>query len=129
MKQYLLALAVVCSSSAFAAPDNYSPAFQVCAKRAATGEQSRKCYDAEVTFQKKRINTAYNRLLRHYAGDIRSTGELNKLQKDWIAYRDGLFIFLDSGTPARSGVAEDSYLRLLTQQASHLETVADVLGD
>ena len=129
MKQYLLALVLACSSSAFAAPDTYSSAFQVCAKRAANSEQSRKCYDAEVAFQKKRINMAYNRLLRHYAGDLKSINELNKLQKDWIAYRDGLFVFLVSGTPARSGAAEDSYLELLSKQASHLETVADTLGN
>ena len=72
---------------------------------------------------------AYNRLLHRYAGDAKSIDELNKLQRNWIAYRDGLFVFLEGGTPARSGVAEVSYLELLSKQASHLEVVGDTLGN
>lgn len=101
-----------------------------CFDKATTLEQKSNCYQTEIVKEKKRLNAAYNRLIKDR--DPASLVALNQSQKDWIKWRDENFNFL---TEQVAGEAETVFvigdgflLDAITSQANLLESVAAAEG-
>lgn len=101
-----------------------------CLDKATTLEQKSNCYQVEITKQKKRLNTAYSRLVKDR--DPASLAALNVSQKDWIKWRDDNYNFLADHVAGEADtvlVISDSFLlNAISSQADLLEGVAAAEG-
>ncbi|KVG35099.1 hypothetical protein BGV67_02695 [Burkholderia ubonensis] len=105
---------------------------QQCFDQAQNVEQKSVCYDKAITVQKKRLNAAYNVLIKHYGDNKEKIDKLNQMQKGWIAWRDRTYNFLSEGVAggfeAVFSVSHEFMLDAVTQQAALLETIKDMEG-
>ncbi|WP_122781655.1 lysozyme inhibitor LprI family protein [Burkholderia pseudomallei] len=127
-----VAYAALFSIAAHAATLTKADPVKACFDRAQGQEQEAACYEQAINVQKKRINAAYNKLIKHRQGDPARIDALNKLQKGWIAWRDQTNNYLNSNVAGNGYtvfvVSEGFLLDAATKQADLLETVRDVEG-
>ncbi|MBH9647545.1 lysozyme inhibitor LprI family protein [Burkholderia vietnamiensis] len=105
---------------------------QQCFDQAQNVEQKSVCYDKAIAAQKKRLNAAYNVLIKHYGNDKEKIDRLNQMQRGWIAWRDQTYKFMSEGVAggfeAVFSVSQGFLLDAVTQQAALLETIKDMEG-
>src|SRR5690606_20862860 len=70
----------------------YSPSYTPCLKQAKSENERNHCYQAEVNFQKKRLNKAYATLIKSKSPEEVKIYET--AQKDWIHWRDETYMLL-----------------------------------
>jgi uncharacterized protein YecT (DUF1311 family) len=129
----VVSFATLAASAHAATPTKADPVKQ-CFDHAQDQEQQARCYDAAVAVQKKRLNTAYNKLIAHRkaANDSAGIAALNQMQKDWIKSRDGTVNYLNNhvagSASAVFAVSNDFMLDAVAKQADLLETIRDMEG-
>jgi uncharacterized protein YecT (DUF1311 family) len=127
MKKVLVCLPIL---AGFASHAQASDASTQCFNKAITLEQKSNCYQAEIVKQKKRLNAAYNRLIKDR--DPASLAALNQSQKDWIKWRDENFNFLTEQVAGEAEtvlvIGDGFLLDATTSQANLLESVAAAEG-
>lgn len=137
----LLLLAVASTQTWSAEPASanspYSKDYAACVKKAGPPgfyDQSAtaRCDEAEVKFQKARINTAYNKILKMWANDPASIDKLNKAQKDWVQWRDNTYALLQENGGSNGQVvyivSSSFLLKSLADQANLLEGILTANG-
>ena len=143
MKKYL-AIPVVLLACGFAhaqgnsqTPSPYSKEYAACiAKAGPPGiyDQSAasNCDVAEIKFQKKRINTAYNKILKLWQDNPDAIARLNNAQKAWVQWRDETYGLLseDGGMNGQVVyiVSSSFMLKSLADQANLLEGILSANG-
>jgi len=127
MKKVLLCLLFL---TGFALHAYASDSATLCFDKATTLEQKSNCYQAEIVKEKKRLNAAYNRLIKDR--DPASLAALNQSQKDWIKWRDENFNFLTEQVAGEAEtvlvIGDGFLLDAITSQANLLESVAAAEG-
>ena len=127
MKKVLLCLLFL---TGFALHAYASDSTTLCFDKATTLEQKSNCYQAEIVKEKKRLNAAYNRLIKDR--DPASLAALNQSQKDWIKWRDENFNFLTEQVAGEAetvlAIGDGFLLDAITSQANLLESVAAAEG-
>jgi uncharacterized protein YecT (DUF1311 family) len=127
MKKVLLCLPFL---TGFALHAHASDSTTLCFDKATTLEQKSNCYQAEIVKEKKRLNAAYNRLIKDR--DPASLAALNQSQKDWIKWRDENFNFLTEQVAGEAEtvlvIGDGFLLDAITSQANLLESVAAAEG-
>ena len=114
-----------------AQPDNrLSPQFNACMQKADSLEAKSNCYSAEDTLQKKKLNAAYNRIVRH--ADPSELDALNKAQKEWVTWRDDTHRYLadHAGDVADTNfvITEGFMLQAIIKHTDLLNEIADSRG-
>ncbi|MCA8037140.1 DUF1311 domain-containing protein [Burkholderia arboris] len=120
-------LGAAIATPAHAQPQTTS-ALETCLQNASDQARQYSCYQAETAKQKRRLNNAYNRLIKNRSPE--SLAALNQSQKDWLRGRDSTYNFL-SGHVAGSAdaalvVSEGFLLNSTAERAELLEGVAAV---
>jgi uncharacterized protein YecT (DUF1311 family) len=119
------------------AANPYSSEYVACMKKAGPPgfyDQSAaaNCDAAEVRFQKKRINTAYDRILKMWENDPQEITKLNNAQKAWVQWRDGTYDLLQEAGGTNGQVvyvvSSDFLLKSLVDQANLLEGILSANG-
>lgn len=107
-----------------------SPQFNACMEKADSLESKYKCYSAEDALQKKKLNATYNRIARH--SNPSDLPALNKIQKDWITWRDETYHYLsdNAGDVAETNfvITESFMLDAIIDQTDLLNGIADSKG-
>lgn len=90
------------------------------------------CDAAEVKFQKKRINSAYNKILKMWENDPAAIAKLNNAQRAWVQWREGTYDLLQDAGGTNGQVvyivSSSFLLKSLADQASLLEGILSANG-
>lgn len=85
------------------------------------------CDDAEVRFQKKRINIAYGKIVKMWSSNPQEIAKLNNAQKLWVQWRDNTYALLQEAGGANGQVlyivSSQFLLQSLADQANLLEGI------
>lgn len=132
-------LACVCTSAYAGTSETapYSSQYYACVKKAGSPgfyDQSAAaaCDEAEVKFQKKRINAAYNKILTMWSSNPQAVEKLNNAQKAWVQWRNDTYGLLqeDGGSNGQMVyvVSSQFLLKSLVDQAQLLEGILAANG-
>ncbi|MBB5447301.1 MULTISPECIES: lysozyme inhibitor LprI family protein [unclassified Paraburkholderia] len=109
---------------------NYSQQFARCSKVASSSDAQADCVTAEIAVQKKRLNIAFANVAKKLAPEDKTY--LDKVQHEWITWRDGNYKFLAEHVSGSFGTTRgtslDFMLRSVFDRASELEMISDEMG-
>ncbi|MGF6857410.1 lysozyme inhibitor LprI family protein [Paraburkholderia sp. CI3] len=118
---------VLLSPVANAGERNYSQQFARCSKAASN---SADCVTAEIAVQTKRLNIVFANVDKKLAPEDKTY--LDKVQHEWITWRDGNYKFLAEHVSGSFGTTRgtslDFMLRSVFDRASELEMISDEMG-
>ncbi|WP_166656154.1 lysozyme inhibitor LprI family protein [Paraburkholderia sp. BL10I2N1] len=101
-----------------------------CSKTASNSDGQADCATAEIAVQKKRLNIAYANVAKRLAPEERAF--LEKIQHEWIAWRDDNYNFLSEHVSGSFGTTRatslDFILRSVFDRASELEMISNEMG-
>ncbi|MDH6153104.1 MULTISPECIES: lysozyme inhibitor LprI family protein [Paraburkholderia] len=121
---------ILLSSAANADERNYSQQFARCTKAASNGDAQADCVTSEISVQKKRLNIAYANVVKKLAPEDKTY--LDKVQHEWITWRDDNYNFLAEHVPGSFGTTRgtslDFLLRSVFDRASELEMILEEMG-
>ena len=121
--------AFLCCSGAQAR--NYSKDFGECINKASGEEEKFSCFTVEIVRQKNRLNVAYKKLSKSISVDSQSA--LDKVQHDWIVWRDGNYNFLSEKIAVDFRTARVTSLNFLLNsiydRADEIEMMIDEVGN
>ncbi len=115
----------------------YSPQYYACVKKAGSPgfydqSASASCDEAEVKFQKKRINAAYDKLSKMWSTDPDRLAKLNVAQKAWVRWRNETYALLQEAGGSNGQVvyivSSGFLLKSLVDQADLLESLVAANG-
>ena len=129
-KQIIAIIAFFFASFAKAEERHYSQQFTQCNRAASTQYNQADCATAEIAVQKKRLNVAYANVVKKLAPEDKPL--LDKIQHEWIVWRDGNYNFLAEHVSGSFGTTRatslDFMLRSVFDRASELEMISDEIG-
>lgn len=103
----------------------------ICEKKAKDIESKMSCVDSELSFQKNRLDEAYKKVARKISPESRAL--LDKVQHDWLLWRDENYDFLSEHVAVAFVTARVTSMNFLLNsvydRANELETISDELGD
>lgn len=109
---------------------NYSKEFEACVSGAKSSEGQSACFTDEIVRQKKRLNIAYLNLSRRLPSDVK--GDLDKVQRDWVRWRDENYNFLSEKIAVNFNTArvvgQNFLLNSIYDRADELEMMIDEIG-
>jgi uncharacterized protein YecT (DUF1311 family) len=108
----------------------YSKQLASCIKEDSTDDTRFQCVEAEITLQKKRLNTAYTSLVGKLSASDKAY--LDKVQHEWITWRDDNYELLAEHVPGESVTVRMTSLNFMMDaiydRAAQLETMLDEIG-
>ena len=109
---------------------NHSKEFEACVSGARSSEGQSVCFTDEIVRQKKRLNIAYLNLSRRLPSDVK--GDLDKVQRDWVKWRDENYNFLSEKIAVNFNTArvvgQNFLLNSIYDRADELEMMIDEIG-
>ena len=110
---------------------SYSKEFGQCSKGAASLDVRASCINAEIALQKRRLNFAYAKLSEKLNASDREY--LDKVQREWITWRDGNYNFLSEHVAGEFGTTRitslDFLLNSVFDRVRELEMMSDEMGE
>lgn len=126
----LLLLSLSCVE-AYAAQRKFSAEFSVCEKKSEDIESKMSCVGKEIKLQKERLNEVYKKISKKISPEDRVL--LDKVQNDWLRWRDGNYNFLSEHVAVAFVTARVTSMNFLLNsvydRANELEIIYDELGD
>jgi len=131
MRKLIIIFSLFLSFGVSAQERFYSSEFQRCSKIAASLEGNVSCIGAEIVVQKKRLNSAYAKLTKNLNPEDKVN--FDKVQREWIAWRDDNYDFLAEHVPGEFGTVRvtslDFMLRAIFDRAGEIEMILDEVGE
>jgi uncharacterized protein YecT (DUF1311 family) len=125
-----LAVIIFISNAAYADGRHFSLEFDPCLKSSSIDSQPL-CINNEIIFQKNRLNFAYSRLVKKISPE--DANYLNKVQHDWITWRDANYTFLSEHVAGEFSTTRATSLNFLLNsvydRADDLEMILDEIGN
>lgn len=130
LMRYLLLVLFFVSATANADSRHFSKEFSLCMGNIKNTEAQSICTTQEVIRQKKRLNANYAKVLTVIPPD--DVKVLDKVQRDWITWRDGNFNFLSEHVPGEYVTTRITSLNFLLNciydRAEELEVILSESG-
>ncbi|WP_109483695.1 lysozyme inhibitor LprI family protein [Paraburkholderia sp. C35] len=108
----------------------YSNEFDRCSKQADNSDAKFKCVNAEILLQKKRLNSAYAKLIKNLTPEEQVN--FDRVQREWIVWRNDNYNFLAehvSGEYITTRVTSlDFLLNSIYDRVNEIEMIMDEMG-
>jgi uncharacterized protein YecT (DUF1311 family) len=128
--KYLIILLALFCANAKADSRIFSKEYQACLSGAENIEKRSTCMTDEIGRQKKRLNVAYTKVVAVLSPEDAKL--LDKVQHDWLAWRDGNFNFISEHVPGEYMTTRITSLNFLLScvydRADDLESVLAATG-
>lgn len=129
--KYLSAVLITVATNVQAGNRIFSEKFQDCTKHATHIDSKSQCMVDEVVRQKQRLNGAYNQVTGKLSKE--QIAQLEKVQRNWIIWRDGNYNFLAEGVPGAFSTTRGTSLTFLLNaiydRAEELEMISNEIGN
>lgn len=123
--------AVLFCNEALAEARGFSREFQMCVSMSVNIDSRASCIGMEVGYQKKRLNVAYSNIVKRISPEDKVY--LDKVQRDWIVWRDGNYNFLSEHVAGEFFTTRMTSLNFLLNsvydRADEIEMILDELGN